>query len=128
MSLACLALMISYDLSNRDFCMEGLSLLSAAVLKYYREGVELVPVHQRSEVLLNGGALSAKEIQRHTGGAVDDYGGLALVKGKDRSDPSQPNPRQRLPLLEECPMALKVGKERGLIPLSHLLKYLAQCL
>ena len=108
--------------------MEGLSLFLAAVPEYYREGVELVPVHQRSEVLLNGGALSAKEIQHHTGGAVDDYGGLALVKGKDRSDPLQPDPRQRLPLLEECLMALKVGKERGLIPLSHLLKYLAQCL
>lgn len=90
--------------------MKGLSLLMAGVLEYYREGVELVPIHQRSEVLLNGGALSAKEIQRYTGGAVDDYGGLALVKGKDRSDPSQPNPRQRLPLLKECPMALKVGK------------------
>ena len=52
--------------------MEGLSLLLAAVPEDYREGVELVPIHQRSEVLLNGGALSAKEIQRHTGGAVDD--------------------------------------------------------
>ena len=108
--------------------MDGLSLLLAAVLEDYREGVKLVPIHQRSEVLLNGGALSAKEIQRHTGGAVDDYGGLALVEGKDRSDPSQPDPRQRLPLLEECPVSLKVGEEGGLIPLSHLLKYFAQCL
>ena len=108
--------------------MDGLSLLLAAVLEYYREGVELVPIHQRSEVLLNGGALSAKEIKCYTGGAVDDYGGLALVEGKDRSDPSQPDPRQRLPLLEECPMSLKVGEEGGLIPLSHLLQYLTQCL
>lgn len=108
--------------------MEGLSLLSAAVLKHYREGVELVPIHQRSEVLLYRGALAAEEIKCYTGGAVDDYGGLALVKGKDRSDPPEPDPRQRLPLLEECSMALKVGKERGLIPLSHLLQYLAQCL
>lgn len=108
--------------------MEGLSLLSAAVLEYYREGVELVSIHQRSEVLLNGGALSAKEIQRHTGGAVDDYGGLALIEGKDRSGPTEPYPRQRLPLLEECPVSLKVGEEGGLIPLSHLLQYLAQCL
>lgn len=52
--------------------MEGLSLLSAAVLEYYREGVELVPIHQRSEVLLNGGALSSEEIKCYTGGAVDD--------------------------------------------------------
>ena len=52
--------------------MDGLSLLLAAVLEDYREGVKLVPIHQRSEVLLNVGALSAKEIQRHTGGAVDD--------------------------------------------------------
>ena len=52
--------------------MDGLSLLLAVVLKYYRESVKLVPIHQRSEVLLNGRALSAKEIQRHTGGAVDD--------------------------------------------------------
>lgn len=52
--------------------MKGLSLLMAGVLEYYRESVELVPIHQRSEVLLNGRALSAKEIQRHTGGAVDD--------------------------------------------------------
>ena len=108
--------------------MESLSLLSAAVLEYYRESVKLVPIHQRSEVLLNGRALSAKEIQRHTGGAVDDYGGLALIEGKDRSDPSQPDPRQRLPLLEECPVSLKVGEEGGLIPLSHLLQYLTQCL
>ncbi len=108
--------------------MKGLSLLMAGVLEYYREGVELVPIHQRSEVLLNGGALSAKEIQRHTGGAVDDYGGLALIEGKDRSDSSQSDPRQRLPLLEECPMSLKVGEEGGLIPLSHFLQYLTQCL
>lgn len=108
--------------------MEGLSLLLAAVPEDYREGVELVPIHQRSEVLLNGRALSAKEIQCHTGGAVDDYGGLALIEGKDRSDSSQSDPRQRLPLLEECPMSLKVGEEGGLIPLSHLLQYLAQCL
>ena len=52
--------------------MEGLSLLSAAVLEYYREGVELVPIHQRSEVQLNGGALSSEEIKCYTGGAVDD--------------------------------------------------------
>ena len=52
--------------------MEGLLLLLAGVLKDYRESVKLVPIHQRSEVLLNGGALSAEEIQRHTGGAVDD--------------------------------------------------------
>lgn len=52
--------------------MDGLSLLLTGVLKYYQEGVKLVPIHQRSEVLLNSGALSAKEIQRHTGGAVDD--------------------------------------------------------
>ena len=104
------------------------SLLLAAVPEDYQEGVKLVPIHQRSEVLLNGGTLSAKEIKCYTGGAVDDYGGLALVKGKDRSDPSQPDPRQRLPLLEECPVSLKVGEEGGLIPLSHLLQYLTQCL
>ena len=52
--------------------MDGLSLLLAAVLEYYRQGVDLIPIHQRSEVLLNGGALSAKEIKCYTGGAVDD--------------------------------------------------------
>ena len=104
------------------------SLLLAAVPEDYREGVKLVPIHQRSEVLLNGGALSTKEIQRYTGGAVDDYGGRALIKANDRSDPPEPYPRQRLPLLEECPMSLKVGEEGGLISLSHLFQYLAQCL
>lgn len=108
--------------------MEGLSLLLATVPEDYRESVKLVPIHQRSEVLLNGGTLSAEEIKCYTGGAVDDYGGLALIESKDRSDPSQPDPRQRLPLLEECPMSFKVGEEGGLIPLSHLLQYLAQCL
>ena len=52
--------------------MEGLSLLLAAVPEDYRESVKLVPIHQRSEVLLNGGALSAEEIKCYTGGAVDD--------------------------------------------------------
>lgn len=52
--------------------MDGLSLLLTGVLKYYREGVKLVPIHQRSEVLLNGGALSAEEVKCNTGGAVDD--------------------------------------------------------
>ena len=86
--------------------MDGLSLLLTGVLKYYREGVKLVPIHQRSEVLLYRWTLSAEEVKCYTGGAVDDYGGLALVEGKDRSDPSQPYPRQRLPLLEECTMSL----------------------
>lgn len=48
------------------------SLLLAAVPEDYRESVKLVPVHQRSEVLLYGGALSAEEVKRYTGGAVDD--------------------------------------------------------
>ena len=51
--------------------MDGLALLLTGVLKDYRESVKLVPIHQRSEVLLNGGAFSAEEIKCYTGGAVD---------------------------------------------------------
>ena len=52
--------------------MEGISLLLAAVPEDYRESVKLVPIHQRSEVLLYRGALAAEEIKCYTGGAVDD--------------------------------------------------------